>query len=228
MGRQGLARGPRHDLHDAPEVGARASARSTRSGRSSKGVPPHWNIYVAVASADAAAKKAKDLGGKILMEPFDVMDVGRMAIIQDQQGATFSVWEPKKHIGSEVVNEPGTLCWAELDTTDTEVRRELLHRPLRMGGQARGRGGQRNRVHRVAAWREIDRRDDDDSEGVGTRCRRTGSSTSWSPTWTRRRRRLRRSGGTVIVPPTDIPKTGRFAVMQDPQRATFAIFKPEM
>src|SRR5262245_37142792 len=56
-------------------------------GPQMQGMPPHWNIYVAVASADAAAKKAKDLGGKILMEPFDVMDVGRMAVIQDKQGA---------------------------------------------------------------------------------------------------------------------------------------------
>jgi predicted enzyme related to lactoylglutathione lyase len=87
-------------------------------GPQQKGVPPHWNIYVAVASADAAAKRAKELGGTVLMEPFDVMDLGRMAILQDKQGAVFSVWEAKKHDGAEVINEPNSLCWAELDTTD--------------------------------------------------------------------------------------------------------------
>ena len=42
-----------------------------------KNIPPHWNTYVTVASADAAAQKAKELGGKVLAEAFDVMEYGR-------------------------------------------------------------------------------------------------------------------------------------------------------
>ena len=60
-----------------------------------KGMPPNWMTYVTVASVDETAKKAKDLGGKLLMEPFDVMDVGRMTVVQDPQGAMFSLWQPK-------------------------------------------------------------------------------------------------------------------------------------
>src|SRR5829696_4744433 len=43
--------------------------------------PPHWNCYVTVTSADEATAKAKDAGGTVMVEPFDVMEVGRMSVI---------------------------------------------------------------------------------------------------------------------------------------------------
>jgi predicted enzyme related to lactoylglutathione lyase len=52
-------------------------------GPEQKGVPSHWNSYVCVASADESAAKAKKLGGTVVMEPFDVMDQGRLANVQD-------------------------------------------------------------------------------------------------------------------------------------------------
>src|SRR5258706_9022601 len=61
------------------------------------GVPPHWETYVAVANADNAAALAKQNGGTILKDAFDVMDAGRMAVIQDPLGATFCVWQANKH-----------------------------------------------------------------------------------------------------------------------------------
>ncbi len=75
-----------------------AHSRSVPS-ESAAGVPPHWHLYVAVPSADEAAKKAADLGGKVVEAPFDVMDSGRAALIQDPTGAFFSVWEANKRAG---------------------------------------------------------------------------------------------------------------------------------
>ncbi len=54
------------------------------------------------------------------MEPFDVMDVGRMSIIQDKEGAFLRLWYPLKHAGAGKMHEPGALSWFELATTDTE------------------------------------------------------------------------------------------------------------
>ena len=54
-----------------------------------KGVPPHWMLYIQVDSADDAAAKAEKLGAKVLAPAFDVMDVGRMAVLQDPTGAIF-------------------------------------------------------------------------------------------------------------------------------------------
>src|SRR4051794_27001314 len=80
--------------------------------------PPHWTSYVSVKSADDTAKHAGDTGGTVLAEPFDVMDAGRMAVLQDPQGGVFAVWEPKQHIGAQVVNVPGALTWNDLMTSD--------------------------------------------------------------------------------------------------------------
>jgi uncharacterized protein len=85
------------------------------------GVPPLWNSYITVDSADDAASKAGELGGGVHAPPFDVMDVGRMAVIADPQGAFFMVWEPKTTIGAQLVNAPGALCWNELYTSDLDA-----------------------------------------------------------------------------------------------------------
>ena len=84
------------------------------------GVPPLWNSYVTVESADTAAERAGELGATVHAPPFDVMEAGRMAVIQDPQGAFFMVWEPRGSIGAELVNAPGALCWNELASPDVE------------------------------------------------------------------------------------------------------------
>jgi predicted enzyme related to lactoylglutathione lyase len=80
--------------------------------------PPHWNTYVTVASADDTAAKAKEGGANLIQEPFDVMEAGRMAVLQDPTGAALCIWEPRDAIGAERVNEPGCLTWNELHTPD--------------------------------------------------------------------------------------------------------------
>src|SRR5687767_1214655 len=81
-------------------------------------VPVSWTAYFWVKNADEAAKNIKSLGGRILAEPFDVMDVGRMAVASDPQGAVFAVWQARTHTGAKVMGEPGALAWNELMTTD--------------------------------------------------------------------------------------------------------------
>ena len=97
------------------EVGA---ACSLRPDERQAGVPPHWNLYVTVTNAVESAKRAEQLGARVLAPAFDVMDVGRMAVVQDPTGAVFELWEPKKSIGAKILNEPGALCWSELTTRD--------------------------------------------------------------------------------------------------------------
>ena len=60
-------------------------------------MPPVWNSYVTVESADGALERARELGATIHAPAFDVLDVGRMGVIQDPQGAFVLVWEPKTH-----------------------------------------------------------------------------------------------------------------------------------
>ena len=58
-----------------------------------EGVPNHWHVYFAVEDADATAAKATELGGSVMVAPFDT-PVGRIAILTDPQGAVFSVLKP--------------------------------------------------------------------------------------------------------------------------------------
>ncbi|WP_420113110.1 VOC family protein [Pseudactinotalea sp.] len=85
-----------------------------------QGIPPHWNNYVSVVDADAAAARATELGGTVVEGPYDVSDAGRTAVLNDPEGAMFWVWQPRAHIGAGRVNESGCLTWNELRTAEPE------------------------------------------------------------------------------------------------------------
>jgi uncharacterized protein len=58
-------------------------------------IPPHWQPYVAVEDPDATSAKAVELGGKVLLEPMDVPNVGRIGVLSDPQGAVFGIIKPQ-------------------------------------------------------------------------------------------------------------------------------------
>lgn len=81
-------------------------------------MPASWSVYIDVADAEATAARAIAHGGKVVVEPFEVLDIGQMAVIRDPFGTTFCLWQPTLHHGAELVNEPGAFAWNELATTD--------------------------------------------------------------------------------------------------------------
>ena len=83
-----------------------------------EGQPTAWSTYISVADADQTAAKVKAAGGSVVVEPMDVMDIGRMAFFADPTGAVFGVWQPKSFTGADIVNEPSSLCWNEVLTRD--------------------------------------------------------------------------------------------------------------
>src|SRR5262249_47324506 len=105
---------------DDKDVGA---CYTMRPDQQSQGIPPHWDLYIAVESADDTAAKAKQAGGTILAPPFDVMTFGRMAVIQDPTGAVFCIWQANTHVGMRYVGQDNTFCWADLNTRDPERAR---------------------------------------------------------------------------------------------------------
>lgn len=189
-----------------------------------QGIPPHWNSYVAVASADEAAKKAASLGGKVVADAFDVMDAGRMAILQDPLGATFCAWQAKSHFGSKLVGEIGTLCWDELWTTDRKKAIEfysgLFGWSAKEGTDSPAPGG-------YTEWMN-------GGQPIGGMMEITPEMGPVPPNWLpyfmvedcdASANKAKELGGQIQVPPMDIPKVGRFSVLRDPQGATFAIIK---
>src|SRR5271166_3352691 len=104
-----------------------AAGCTLRPEQRAQGVPPHWLIYISVDNADAAVTKAKQLGGKILAPAFDVMDAGRMAVVQDPTSAIFCPWQAIKNAGIGIAGVNGTLCWADLSTPDAKRASDYLH-----------------------------------------------------------------------------------------------------
>lgn len=183
---------------------------------------PKWLSYVSVPNADDTANRARSLGAKVLKEPMDVFDVGRMALIQDPEGALLALWQPRLHIGAKVVNQPGALCWNELATRDTakatgfytslfgwtpkvlgagpDAYTELLNGIVPVGGI----------LEIKKEWGEIPPHwlvyiaIEDCNAGV---------------------EKARALGGRVEHGPIDIPNVGRFAVIADPQGAVFAVIQ---
>lgn len=108
------------------------------------GAPPValWNTYIWADSADETAAKVVSAGGSVEVEPFDVMDAGRMAVVVDPEGAAFCVWQAKGHRGAAVVNEPGSLNFNVLNTRDPARARSFYGEVFGWEVLDLGRGGE--------------------------------------------------------------------------------------
>lgn len=100
---------------DGLDVGACCTLQPEQAAH---GVPPNWAVYISVDDADATAGKVTRAGGSVVAPPFDVMDLGRMAVLQDPAGAVFSIWQPKANIGTRLTGVMNTVGWIELTTKD--------------------------------------------------------------------------------------------------------------
>ena len=188
-----------------------------------QGVPPHWNLYIAVENADAAANKAASLGAKVLAPAFDVLDAGRMALLQDPTGALFTVWQAKRNAGIGIVGEVGAFCWADLSTPDRELAKKFYAE--------------------LFGW-EIAPGPDKDASGylhikngenaIGGIQTSSGRDPNAPPHWLlywyvadvdASAAKAKEMGAKFYLPPMTIEGVGRMAVMADPQGAVSAIFK---
>jgi predicted enzyme related to lactoylglutathione lyase len=77
--------------------------------------PTAWSLYIGTDDVDALATKVQAAGGTVIAPPFDVGDQGRMAIFQDPTGAFVSAWQAGQ-MTRFVQGTPGTYGWAELNT----------------------------------------------------------------------------------------------------------------
>jgi uncharacterized protein len=200
------------------------AAYTMRPEEKQAGAPPHWNSYVTVANVDESAKKAASLGGKILAPPFDVMDAGRMAVIQDPTGAVFQIWQKKRSIGAEILNEPGALCWTELTTSDTKAAETFYT----------GLFGWTPKHSAPSAGMEYTEFSVNGQPGIGMMPKPPQMPANipsyWMPYFQVENTdasvtKATGLGGKVMVPAQDIPGTGRFAIVTDPQGAMFAVFQ---
>lgn len=184
-----------------------------------QGAPPVWNSYVTVDSADAALERAKELGGDVHAPAFDVFDAGRMGVVQDPQGAYFCVWEPKAHIGAQLVNGHGLLSWNELHTTDVAAAESFYASLFGWSVEEIDIGGGAYHVISV----------DGHSNGALTDQLGPGAPPHWLVYFgiddlDGALAKISELGGTVVQPAMDVGEGNRIAVAQDAQGGWFALY----
>lgn len=189
-----------------------------------QGVPPHWLLYTAVEDVDTTVDAARSKGGTVVAEPMDVPNVGRMAVLQDPEGATFAVMQLTEHPGLGAKDVPNSLCWTELSSRDPEGA-AAFYRAL-FGWDARVQetpGGPYTLfslggtdvggvVHMNEDWGDM--------------------PAAWMPYFgiadlESALRTVAEQGGTAATEPIEAPGVGRFAVVQDPQGAFCSIIQLE-
>ena len=87
-------------------------------GSPQRDAPVEWNTYIAVDDADAAAATVRAAGGSVTLEPVDAGPGGRLAACVDPRGARFRLWQPRRRLGAQLTNAPGSWNFSDLHTTD--------------------------------------------------------------------------------------------------------------
>jgi hypothetical protein len=213
--------GPGND-YTTFSLGGRKSAAcyTLHADEVAKHIPPHWNLYISVASAAASTERAKELGGTVFCGPFDVTTHGRMSTIADPTGAVFNIWESKDHPGIGVKSENGAFCWADLSTPDANVAAEFYAKlfgwKIDFGkddyahilNQGDYIGGIPPAAHRQPGvpphWLLYFQTDDCDASTA----------------------RAKELGAKIYMGPMTVEKVGRMTVLADPQGAVFSLFQP--
>ena len=186
-----------------------------------EGVSPHWLSYVSVEDASAAAARASELGGTVHGGAFDVLDAGRMALVDDPSGARLALWEPMQHAGAGRVNDPGCLTWNDLQTTDPSPA---------AGFYAALLGWEMEPIEDDGKVVYVTIKNGGSSNG-GIMPSQNASPPFWLAYFTvasceDTMARAQEMGGEVLAGPLDIG-AGRISVLSDPQGAVFAIYEGE-
>jgi len=184
--------------------------------------PVAWSTYVSTDDLDGLTERARAAGAAVVVEPMQVMDAGRMAFFMHDAVGVIGAWEPGRHTGAELVNEHGSLSWNELHTRDIAGAKAFgeavfgwTSADWDMGG-----GGSPYVIFNVGEngiagatdmlpdgvpphWLTIFAVDDADSAAA----------------------KVGELGGSVVMEPMDAEGVGRFAIVTDPQGATFGVIK---
>ncbi|MEV6117050.1 VOC family protein [Streptomyces sp. NPDC052109] len=210
------------------QLGGRTVAGGVQSGPD-RG-PAAWTVYFRSADAQATAEAAEQAHGSVLIQPMDVMGQGHMAVLADQAGVPFGIWQPGRTKGVDAASEPGALCWVELYTPDIAAAAAFYHRVLGLETSAvpfpggtytcvnPADGGEDTMFGGVVPLADVPAEAeggpywlpyfevDDTDAAVGT---------------------VQRLGGEVRMPATTLEGVGRMAKFTDPYGARFAVIKSE-
>jgi predicted enzyme related to lactoylglutathione lyase len=219
------------ELPNSAEMGG--YRRAQKDGQDVAGVMPRmedgqpcvWATYVSVADAEATVAKAGEAGGQTLVDIVDVMGMGKMAVLTDPAGAVIGIWEPGTFAGAELVNEDGGFGWNELGTRDVAGSRQFY--PTVFGWEVEDQDMGPMGTYQLfkdgesvrAGMMDITGRVPDEVPNHWLVYFTVPDADAAAET-------VRANGGQVNFGPEDIPEVGRFAIIQDPHGAVFAVMAP--
>ena len=186
----------------------------------------YWTTYIASDDVDDTAKRIRDAGGTVFMDPFDVFDSGRMTVGQDPTGAVFGVWQAREHIGAQLANEPGSFTWNECQTAEPEAAAAFYEAVFgHQVDEMPGASGQPYRTLKVG---------DKAVAGIlelTPEMKAAGVPPNWSTIFAVEdtEEALRRAGelsGEALMGPMAIPEVGILGAIKDPVGAVFQVIAP--
>jgi predicted enzyme related to lactoylglutathione lyase len=181
-----------------------------------------WIPFLAVPSADAATATAVRAGATVASPAADMAGLARTVVLRDPAGGIVGLWEAKGHAGAAVLDEPGSMWWAELLTRDVAVAKTFYSN--------------------VAGWRGIDtlkygirysvfKLGDESMAGLLPIGADWGIvSAYWQVLFAvdncdARVERAKKAGGSLVFGPNDVPNAGRAAIVSDPGGARFVLMQ---
>jgi predicted enzyme related to lactoylglutathione lyase len=197
---------------------------------------PAWNTYVWVESAQDTAARASEAGGSVVMDPFDALDGGRIAVVADPAGAVFCIWQPGAHRGAQLVNEPGAWAMSALTTPDPDGAKRFYGEVFGWEADTFDLGGAEATLWRVPGYVGGEPQQPVPRDVVGTMFPMATGASETPPSWTvdfwvanldEVIATASDLGATVISGPYDIPGAGmRQAAIADPQGAPLSLTQP--
>ena len=182
--------------------------------------PTVWSVYFETLNMEASYEAVKANGGKTIFDPMVIGEEGRMGMCTDSTGAAFGFWEPRRHTGAKLINEPGAMAWCEVNTRDGAKATDFY--AAVMGSAAKKMEAPFDYWILAKSGEEpccgVMQMDKSWPEGVPAHWMTYFAVADTDASC----EIVKASGGKVCVPPFDSPH-GRIAVVEDPFGATFSI-----
>lgn len=188
------------------------------------GIPPHWLLYFASGNVDASLHQLREAKGGVLFGPFEVGTAGRSAWCVDRHGAMFAIWQAREHIGCQIVEEPGSLCWAELASPELDLSIQFYQ--IVFGWKAL----ERKPDTRRSPTRYVEWMANNVATGGGLQLQPDWEEfpPHWMPYFQvsdciQTSRIAVELGGQVVYQPVNAAGVGTFALLADPQGVRFSV-----
>lgn len=194
-------------------------------GKTPPGLKPGWKFYIGVDDVDATAAKITAAGGSVTIEPFDLPDVGRLALVADPQGITFYIMRGASDENSTAWSQDGMgKCnWNELATPDQAAANAFYAEVFGWTYPDKMPMGEMGDYVFVAVGDQI--------IGATMNAPANGPPPNWqfyfrTPNIEETAAKVAASGGTVHMGPMDVPGGDRIIVASDPQGIMFGAVSP--